>query len=193
LQKGWKGAASELLAELDEIADQIKINTNYRLWPKSPNSLSRRITEVKTNLREIGITIDRSARDPKTNSKTIEIRKISLISLESLADKNHAQITNDIPNDIDDNLNDISLENNKISLGKIPQNHAQNSQPNDINNTNDILHTSQGNSINDIKQPSIIANSIYRLSHSDIWACHNCRLTSDKWFMQVHDCKGAKK
>jgi hypothetical protein len=38
---------------------------------------------------------------------------------------------------------------------------------------------------------TIIPKSIYRLGHSDTWACHNCKLRGDKWFMQKHDCKGA--
>lgn len=95
-----------------------KINKLAKLWPKAPNILSRQINEVKTNLREIGIAIDNSARDPKTNTKMIQIRKISLTSPESLADENHAQVTSDIPNDNINNHNDKSLDDNEISLGK---------------------------------------------------------------------------
>ena len=51
----WKGTATELLTELDKIAVDLKINTQGKLWPKAPNILSRRIPQVKTNLREIGI------------------------------------------------------------------------------------------------------------------------------------------
>jgi hypothetical protein len=36
-------------------------------------------------------------------------------------------------------------------------------------------------------------DSIYRLGHSDIWACHNCKIRDDKFGMQKHDCKGVKK
>jgi hypothetical protein len=86
----WKGTATELLAELDQIAEKLRINTHDKLWPKSPNWLSRRVTEVKTNLREKGIVID-SYNDPKANIKIIEIRNISLEPLESLEDKNQAQ------------------------------------------------------------------------------------------------------
>ena len=45
-------------------------------------------------------------------------------------------------------------------------------------------------------QPTPTAlKSIYRLGHSDTWACShkNCNLRGDKWFMQKHNCKGAKK
>jgi hypothetical protein len=43
----------------------------------------------------------------------------------------------------------------------------------------------------DIHPPiTTIRDSIYRLGSSDTWACHNCKIRADRWFMQVHDCKG---
>jgi hypothetical protein len=134
----WEGTATNLLNDLEPIANELKINTSYKLWPKSANSLSRRVTEVKTNLREIGITI-KYDKDTKTRVKIIKIRKVSF---ESFEDKNHAQIASDNPNDIDGNPNDISFEDNKISFDKIPQNRAQISSPNDMNDPNDIIRPS---------------------------------------------------
>ena len=29
--------------------------------------------------------------------------------------------------------------------------------------------------------------------HSDIFACQNCRLRDDRWFMEKHDCRGSRK
>ena len=29
-------------------------------------------------------------------------------------------------------------------------------------------------------------NSIYRIGHSDRWACNNCNVKGDKWFMLTH-------
>jgi hypothetical protein len=38
---GWSGTATELLNELEAIAESLKIKTkNNRLWPSAPNSLS---------------------------------------------------------------------------------------------------------------------------------------------------------
>lgn len=54
----WQGTASQLLYQLDEVADQLRINTKQRGWPKAPNALSRRINEVKTNLAGGGISVD---------------------------------------------------------------------------------------------------------------------------------------
>jgi hypothetical protein len=139
----WKGTTSELLAELEQAADVLKINRHSKSWPKAPNSLSRRINEVKTNLREIGILIDNSAaRDSKTKVKTIEIRKVSLLSLPSLPSENRAQIAGDIGNDIDEKGTIVSCKD-KISLPKISKNHAQNDTGNDSDDGNDILHTLQ--------------------------------------------------
>lgn len=54
----WKDTASELLGELNKIADSEKLNTKDRSWPKSAGALSRKINEVKTNLLQKGILID---------------------------------------------------------------------------------------------------------------------------------------
>ena len=36
-----------------------------------------------------------------------------------------------------------------------------------------------------------IPNSIYRLGHSDLFACKSCKVKGDKWFMLTHpdNCK----
>jgi hypothetical protein len=34
--------------------------------------------------------------------------------------------------------------------------------------------------------------NIYRLGHSDKWACKNCKIIDDGWFMRVHNCRGLK-
>ena len=72
--------ATELYLELNDIAEKkLKINIQkIQSWPKSPNQLSRRLNEVKTNLREKGIEIERY-KDEKGNRK-IKIRKVSSIS-----------------------------------------------------------------------------------------------------------------
>ncbi len=35
-----------------------------------------------------------------------------------------------------------------------------------------------------------IPDLIYRVRHSDTWACKNCRQKGDKWFMQQYVCGG---
>jgi hypothetical protein len=38
-----------------------------------------------------------------------------------------------------------------------------------------------------------VSESIYRIGHSDIFGCENCKLTGDKWFMENHNCSRSKK
>jgi hypothetical protein len=54
----WEGTPTTLLSELEEVAEQEKINTHVREWPKAPNALTRRINEVKTNLLDAEIVVD---------------------------------------------------------------------------------------------------------------------------------------
>lgn len=128
-QQEWEGTATNLLNDLEPITSELKINTNSKLWPKSANSLSRKLNEVKTNLREIGIIINYD-KDPKTRVKIIKICKVSFESFGSFEDKNHEGIASDNPNDINKSPNDISLED-KISFDKTPEIHAQISNPNE--------------------------------------------------------------
>ena len=51
----WEGTATQLLDELEMIAQELKIDTRHRKWPKAPNALTRRINEIKTNFTELGL------------------------------------------------------------------------------------------------------------------------------------------
>ena len=48
------------------------------------------------------------------------------------------------------------------------------------------------NNANDKNQTTAIIvdvnKTIYRLGHSDTFACHNCKNKGDKWFMLQHNC-----
>ena len=52
------------------------------------------------------------------------------------------------------------------------------------------------NNVNDKNQTAAIfvdvSKTIYRLGHSDTFACHSCEKKGDKWFMQQHDCSRKK-
>jgi hypothetical protein len=69
---------------------------------------------------------------------------------------------------------DIELTSPVISPASSSQNHAQYEPSVDSDYPGDIIHTS----------------SIYRLGHSDTWACEDCKQKGDKWFMQQHLCSG---
>ena len=78
--KEWQGTTTQLLDELNGIAENdLKINiTNNSSWVKSANQLSRRINEIKTNLREKGIIIERFK--DKDSKRIIKIRMIPTVS-----------------------------------------------------------------------------------------------------------------
>ena len=142
----WIGTATELLAELTEVAETLKINTknrnsdnnNSRQWPGAPNSLSRRINEVKTNLRKIGIIIERPI-DTRTNTKLVKICKISPESPISPVDSKQARFEVEDSGDIGSNMNTISPA---ISPKLNTQNQVQNNGFGDTGDTGDIFHTS---------------------------------------------------
>jgi hypothetical protein len=135
----WKGTATELLNELQEVAEALKISTNNnRLWANAPNSLSRRLNEVKTNLREIGIIIERPV-DTATNTRLIEIRKISPESPESPACENQAQNKPKNSGDITGYIDSVSPE---VYPENTNQDRAQNHQSGDSGYTGDYLHMS---------------------------------------------------
>jgi hypothetical protein len=56
-QPEWEGTPSELLAELEQLAEKHRVNTKAAGWPRAAHSLSRRLTEVRPNLAAIGIGV----------------------------------------------------------------------------------------------------------------------------------------
>lgn len=57
-RSNWSSSVSELLKELERVAEKEFINTNVKIWAKDANVLSRRLKEIKSNLEEIGISYD---------------------------------------------------------------------------------------------------------------------------------------
>jgi hypothetical protein len=108
----WIGTATDLYLELGNIAEtKLKINIQkIKFWPKSANHLSRRLNEVKTNLREKGIIIERY-KDEKGNRK-IKIRKVSSTSPYRQEPQNQEQNFNKTLDDTFDDRNNVSSNNN---------------------------------------------------------------------------------
>jgi len=59
----WSGTPTDLLSDLNIIAEEQRLDTKQRLWPKAPQILTRRLNEARTNLETIGITIALSSRN----------------------------------------------------------------------------------------------------------------------------------
>lgn len=75
VQQRWEGTATALLTELRKIADDHKLDSQSRAWPKAPNSLPQRIREVLPNLMAQGIEIEFGSRH--ATRRTITISKKS--------------------------------------------------------------------------------------------------------------------
>ncbi|NTU22481.1 hypothetical protein HPY28_19345 [Brevibacillus sp. HB1.2] len=102
LMKGrhkYKGTVAELLKDLELIALKEKINVHVPSFPKAAHMLSRRLKEVKSNLKQLGIVYDiRHAGD----AKVVRIEKLRSAKLNN----------EDKPN----NLNDITLPRKQLQL-----------------------------------------------------------------------------
>jgi len=203
----WIGNATELLQELNQIAEVLKIDMRSNLWPKAPNILSRRLKDVKTNLRRIGIFVERPI-DTETNTKFVEIQKISPESPASPEYPNYLRSENE---NTGDTVGDTRIEK-IVSPEKSNNNQAQNEYSGDTSDIGDSLQSlaisniyqqQQQNNVtnaainsfsNNIQQGNglTVAKTIYRLGHSDTFGCHSCKQKGDKWFMQKHFCQGLK-
>ena len=77
-QNHWDGTATALLSELGKVAEQLKLDTKDKDWPKAPNSLTRRLKEVVTSLRDVGVNVVFD----KPERKQISIEKVGKVSSE---------------------------------------------------------------------------------------------------------------
>ena len=122
----WTGSPSQLLAILKPIAtDDINIDIRQNeLWPKAPNVLSKRLVQVSSSLKKLGISISRG-HNTKTKMRSIEIVKIPSPSSPSSPSENHAHITSDPGDDTGDDTR-IGDDTGKILSPETGQNRAQN-------------------------------------------------------------------
>jgi hypothetical protein len=125
---------TNLHRELENIAIT-KLNLNVskiKSWPKTPNQLSRKLTEAQTTLREKGIVIERF-KDEKGHRK-IKIRKVSSISPYRQELENQEQNHNKT---LDDTLDDTK----EVSSNNSNENHEQNTGFGRFDDIDDTLHT----------------------------------------------------
>ena len=135
----WTGSPNQLLGVLKPIAaDEMKIDVyKDELWPKAPHILSRRLDQVKSTLRGVGISINKS-QNTKTKLRTIQIVKSGgVLSLEggkvatpatpATPSDFHAQVTSDI-GDATGDATDKRDATEKVATPKSDENHAQNTE-----------------------------------------------------------------
>ncbi len=83
-------SATKWLSLLEIKAGGLGINTNNKSWPKSASHLSRKLKELVTTLREIGIEIEWST-DTATKTRIIKIRKLPFLSSPSSPNADQAR------------------------------------------------------------------------------------------------------
>jgi hypothetical protein len=179
----WCGFTTDFLKELNVLAYNHNIDTNSKTWPKSVNSLSRKLKTIMSNIREglgYDISIVRETSGKNKGASFMEIRKISSPSSPSSLKENHAQNEAEKGKNSEDIScsEDMYLNQDSISSPKMLEFRAQNLGSEDSEGSEDISPT--------------LPEDIYRLGSSDTWGCHDCRIKGDKWFMIQHNCGGKK-
>jgi hypothetical protein len=146
--KALEGSPMEVLETLEIFAqEQCRINIHHKLWPKSPNVLTRRLNQIRSNLLEglgIEVVIGRhttSRNGGKANTSYLKIRKIPPVSPIPPAEQNHEENYQKTAGDISDTGHTISPAD-KIPPVENDQNHAQKSAIGDTGHTGGILPTS---------------------------------------------------
>lgn len=168
----WKGTSSELYSVLMTIVEDKTegVYVRNRDWPKAANSLSRKINEIESTLKEKGIEISHSY-DNKRKSRIIILTNIEKISSLSSYRSNDTNPEEHYQNDVIQDLLSPS-EDNKKSEDKL-------AEDNELRLVNEDITTS-------LKQPNIheIARKLY--PGSDIWICNNCTFKGDKFDLLSH-------
>jgi hypothetical protein len=104
----WEGTATELLEALSELPS---VNEKDKAWPKRPNTLTRRLNNLKSALADYGIKVQ-TAEDYRTaTQKTILLRRVE--NLSSLSSYRHK--SSNIKALGNDDIMTISDDNGKIS------------------------------------------------------------------------------
>lgn len=74
----WQGTPSELLGELEAVAQALHISIRAKSWPKSPAWLSKRIRQVQMNLSAQGITAEWGwQREGTDKRRIVAFRKVA--------------------------------------------------------------------------------------------------------------------
>lgn len=77
----WRGSPEVLYDKLSEYAEELKISTRQKAWPKSANWFMRRLNEVMPSLLAQGYRVE---RDRSSKTRAVTIRKISCNTVNSV-------------------------------------------------------------------------------------------------------------
>ena len=100
----WSGSASELLIELDGVAQTHRVDTRSRSWPKAAHILSRRLNEIRPNLASGGIHV--------TNGNSGRGRQLTL---HKTSERSVTSVSSDVEPDRSGVLGDAIRESGKAA------------------------------------------------------------------------------
>jgi integrase-like protein len=139
----WEGPPAKLLEQLDKIAEENKINTSHKSWPKEVKWLTRRLNQIRSNLLEglgIEVLITRVTENVKgkINTSSITIRKMTPLSPMTQVSQIHEGNTQENTGDI---ISTGVIMSPVIELSPVEsdENHAQNSDIGENGETGDIF------------------------------------------------------
>jgi hypothetical protein len=123
------------------------------------------------------------------------IRQQSAAKESDSYDEKKANIDNE---NIENNVIITPQEQDKDLLSSVVPSQASHPSPNTTDVLEPLLTTKlTQDAVIEYQDDILVENrssfSIYRLGHSDNFACRNCKVRGDKWFMRKHHCKGFSK
>lgn len=138
----WTGTMSDLFTELKSRAEKLNIATTGESWPKSPNSLSRKLNPLEDTLKQLGIEVSR------TRSNKIRSIEIRLIGVDTPTKIRSGQ--GDITDYIDTDTEDIVTN---IVTAK-PEQNTPTGQNDDSDGSDDISTTPSSRIPKDVDEGS---------------------------------------
>ncbi|KAA2282968.1 hypothetical protein [Candidatus Nitrosocosmicus sp. SS] len=173
----WNGSATELHSTLTSaLSDKDERLARSKSWPNSSNSLSRKINELSSTLKNRGIEISHGY-DNKTKSRVIRItntEKIPSLSSYRSSDRESGKTITEM-----NVFNFTNSENIEIER----KSELRHRGPNSDNKIPDV-HDNDDKNINRVINIYQIADRIHE--HSDIWKCKRCDHRGDKWDLLSH-------
>jgi hypothetical protein len=191
----WYDSTSRLLEELNAIATKAGINTWSKYWPKSTDSLTRKLRTIASNLKEgydIGVDITRDTTgiiSGRKGASVVQVWKIASPASPPHSGQIHAQ-NKAKPGEATLDSEAITPHREAISA---PQKGVIHAQSEASEASEGIFSIKESNAMQEVPQAfvGLIAKNrenIYRIGRTNSWACKACAFTADRKNMEVHPC-----
>ncbi|SFN01699.1 hypothetical protein [Thermodesulforhabdus norvegica] len=132
----WEGTPAELLECLEKMAEKEKINTRSKAWPKSANSLSRRLKEITSNLSDSGIILETGRDSSAHRRRYVRLQRVAKISSESSASVNSLK---NLAFSSDDTLDDTKCLPSEIVRKPSEEKARRDADLDDLDGSDDIF------------------------------------------------------